>query len=56
MNYAMQLDLDLSALPLDEFEVVDQDLAVDSLTAGPQASTGAAGCCHYCACPCVCCV
>jgi hypothetical protein len=34
MNYASQLDLDLSALPLDDFEAAGQELAVGSLTAG----------------------
>jgi hypothetical protein len=58
MNYATQLDLDLSALPLDDFEVVDQELTVDSLTAGQSASHCSScdcSCCHFCACPCVCC-
>ena len=58
MNYARQLDLDLSALPLDDFEVVDQALTVESLTAGQSAghcSSCDCSCCHFCACPCVCC-
>lgn len=59
MNYATQLDLDLSALPLDDFEVVDQALTVESLTAGQSAahhcSSCDCSCCHFCACPCVCC-
>jgi hypothetical protein len=52
---AMQLDLDLSALPIDDFEVADQ-LTVESLTAGQKMSQCDGGCCHHCACPCVCCV
>jgi hypothetical protein len=57
MNYAMQLDLDLSALPLDDFEVAYQDLTVESLTAGQAAKPCSCEgpCCHFCACPCVCC-
>lgn len=54
MEYAMQLDLDLSALPLDDFEMADQELIVESLTAD-QTMRGGGGCCHFCACPCVCC-
>jgi hypothetical protein len=55
MNYAMQLDLDLSALPLDDFEVADADLTVESLTAGQTVSSCEGSCCNHCACPCVCC-
>ncbi len=56
MDYSTQLDLDLSALSVDDFEVADQGLTVESLTAG-QATNGRScgGCCHFCACPCVCC-
>lgn len=56
MNDVMQLDLDLSALSLDDFEVADQELRVESLTAVQIVTSAACGCCHYCACPCVCCV
>jgi hypothetical protein len=56
MNYAMQLDLDLSALPLDDFDVAAQELTVESLTAGQLMRGGGEGhCCNFCACPCVCC-
>ena len=55
MNYATQLDLDLSALPLDDFDVADRELTVESLTAGRMAKPCDCGCCHHCACPCVCC-
>jgi hypothetical protein len=55
MNYAMQLDLDLSALPLDDFEVGDQAMTVESLTAGQMVSSCEGQCCNHCACPCVCC-
>jgi hypothetical protein len=57
MNYATQLDLDLSALPLDDFEVVDEALTVESLTAGQKAAHCSCdcSCCNHCACPCVCC-
>jgi hypothetical protein len=50
MENSAQLDLDLSALELDDFEVADEELTIESLTAGHQ--TGRA--CHYCACPCIC--
>jgi hypothetical protein len=58
MNDVMQLDLDLSALSLDDFEVADQELTVKSLTASEIVTNakGGCGCCHFCACPCVCCV
>jgi hypothetical protein len=55
MNYAMQLDLDLSALPLDDFEVADHELTVESLTADQKVRSCEGPCCHFCACPCVCC-
>jgi hypothetical protein len=55
MDDAMQLDLDLSALPLDDFEVADQELTVESLTAGQRSHSCDCSCCHFCACPCVCC-
>jgi hypothetical protein len=57
MNDVRQLDLDLSALPLDDFEVVDQELTVESLTAGERMKPCSCdcSCCHFCACPCVCC-
>jgi hypothetical protein len=55
MNDAMKLDLDLSALPLDDFEVVDEGLTVESLTASQTFKTCDCSCCHFCACPCVCC-
>jgi hypothetical protein len=50
MDYSAQLDLDLSALEVDDFEVVDEEFTIESLTAG-HASNKA---CHYCACPCIC--
>jgi hypothetical protein len=50
-----QLDLDLSALPLDDFEVAQQELTIESLTGGQSAKPCDGGCCHFCACPCVCC-
>jgi hypothetical protein len=53
MNDTLQLSLDVSALPLDEFDVVEDELTVESLTAE---KPGGGGCCHFCACPCVCCV
>lgn len=55
MNNVTQLDLDLSALPLNDFEVADQDLTVESLTASQGFKTCDCSCCHFCACPCVCC-
>jgi len=57
MNYSTQLDLDLSTLPIDDFEVADQELTVESLTAGQAMKSASCegGCCHFCACPCVCC-
>jgi len=57
MNYATKLDLDLSALPLDDFEVSNQELTVESLTAGHamKPCTCECHCCNHCACPCVCC-
>jgi hypothetical protein len=58
MNYASQLDLDLSALPLDDFEVTGQELAVESLTAdqamGGSCHTCQCGCTCHCGCPCIC--
>lgn len=55
MDYATQLNLDLSALPLDDFDVTEQELTVESLTAGQTPKTCDCSCCHFCACPCVCC-
>jgi hypothetical protein len=57
VNDATQLDLDLSALPLDDFEVIDEGLTVESLTAGQtfKPCSCDCSCCHFCACPCVCC-
>jgi hypothetical protein len=55
MNDAKQLNLDLSALPLDDFEVADQELTVESLTAGQVVTSCEGHCCNHCACPCVCC-
>ncbi len=57
MDYSTQLDLDLSALPADDFEVAGQELTVESLTAGQAMKSPSCdgGCCHFCACPCVCC-
>jgi hypothetical protein len=59
MNYASQLDLDLSALPLDDFEVTGQELTVESLTAGQTMGghchpCGTCGCTCNCMCPCTC--
>lgn len=51
MDNSSQLDLDLSALDLDDFEVADEELTIESLTAGHH---GEPTCCHYCACPCIC--
>jgi len=53
MDCSAQLDLDLSALELNDFEVADDALILESLTAGYAAYR--CSCCHYCACPCVCC-
>jgi hypothetical protein len=53
MDRSAQLDLDLSALELDDFEVANDALMLESLTAGYAAYR--CSCCHYCACPCVCC-
>jgi hypothetical protein len=53
MNDTMRLDLDLSALPLDDFDVAGEELTVQSLTAGQ--TVRSCGCCHFCACPCICC-
>jgi len=53
MDRSAQLDLDLSALELDDFEVADDALTLESLTAGYAAYR--CGCSHYCACPCICC-
>ncbi len=55
MDYSTQLDLDLSALPIDDFEVADQELTVESLTAGRGMTMCGDSCaCHFCACPCTC--
>lgn len=51
MDYPAQLDLDLSALEIDDFEVADDELTLESLTGGYAAESRA---CHYCACPCIC--
>jgi hypothetical protein len=50
MDHAAPLDLDLSALAVDDFEIADEELTLESLTGG-YASNKA---CHYCACPCIC--
>ena len=55
MKDAKQLDLDLSAMPIEDFEVADQELTVESLTAGQMVSSCEGHCCNHCACPCVCC-
>ena len=55
MKDVLQLDLDLSALPLDEFEVISQEITVEALTAGQAVSHCDGHCCNHCACPCVCC-
>jgi hypothetical protein len=56
MDYSAQLDLDLSALPIEDFEVADQELTIESLTAGHgMAKCSSCSCaCHFCACPCTC--
>jgi hypothetical protein len=51
MDHSAQLDLDLSALELDDFEVAEEELTIESLTAG---HLGEPTSCHYCACPCIC--
>ena len=56
MNEVTQLGLDLSALPLDDFQVADRELTVESLTAGRPPSHCEGQCCNHCACPCVCCI
>jgi hypothetical protein len=55
MNEAKQLDLDLSALPIEDFDVADPELTIESLTAGKMVSSCEGHCCNHCACPCVCC-
>lgn len=50
MDDATQLDLDLSALELDDFEVAEGEITIESLTGG----YGGAKHCNYCACPCIC--
>ena len=55
MNQSLQLDLDLSALPLDDFEVAAAELTIESLTGGQSGKPCEGPCCHFCACPCVCC-
>ena len=55
MEDVLQLDLDLSALPLDEFAVVSREVTVEALTAGQAVSHCDGHCCNHCACPCVCC-
>jgi hypothetical protein len=50
MDQSAQLDLDLSALELDDFEVADEDITVESLTGGYAGQRH----CNYCACPCIC--
>jgi hypothetical protein len=56
VDYSTQLDLDLSALPIDDFEVADQELTVESLTGGPRMAScgGEPHACSFCACPCTC--
>jgi hypothetical protein len=54
MFETLQFGLDVSALPMDEFEVTAGSLVIESLTA-TEAHPGEGGCCHFCACPCVCC-
>ena len=51
MDETAQLDLDVSALELDEFEVADEEITIESLTGG---YNGEAKHCNYCACPCIC--
>jgi hypothetical protein len=55
MEDVLQLDLDLSALPLDEFAVVSKQVTVEALTAAQAVSSCEGHCCNHCACPCVCC-
>jgi hypothetical protein len=58
MDYSTRLVLDLSALPVDDFEVADRELTVESLTAShamSHCSCSCDSCCNVCACPCVCC-
>jgi hypothetical protein len=50
MDHSAQLDLDLSALEVDDFEVADDELTLESLTGGYAAESA----CYYCACPCIC--
>lgn len=52
MDDTAQLDLDLSALELDDFEVADQEITIDSLTSGHAGGARACGC--YCGGPCGC--
>jgi len=50
MDNSAQLDLDLSALELDDFEVAGDEITIESLTAGYVTNKH----CNYCACPCIC--
>lgn len=55
MDFSAQLDLDLSALPVDDFEIADQDLTIEPLTGGHRMSScGEQHACSFCACPCTC--
>lgn len=51
MDYAAQLELDLSALEIDDFDVVDEDLNLEALTADDPRRCCS---CHFCGCPCIC--
>jgi hypothetical protein len=51
MDYATQLELDLSALEIDDFDVVDSDLSLEVLTAE---DPGRCYRCGFCGCPCIC--
>lgn len=50
MDHSAELELDLSALELDDFEVAAEELTIEALTAGRPGEAF----CNYCACPCIC--
>jgi len=52
MNVEQKVTLDLDDLPMDVFELADQGLKVESLTAGHGMTQMAASCCSCTLCSC----
>jgi hypothetical protein len=55
MGVGKRVALDLDDLPMDVFELADQGLMVESLTAGHGTTEMAGSCPCSCTCPCSCC-